>query len=208
MYLLPSDGDNLPYLPLTDDEWHNYQHRDMQAVCSFAEETIDHVDEIFHKYYIELNQIYDSVKPRRRTPLVPHLAKWYFTRVALAISLDGMQDIMGRDPRYQDRVNQEKTLKYWIRTCCVVCWQLAVKVEEPMEVPFRDIVKVLPELRLDKAYLNDREVAVCNLLGHRLNAPFIKENGIPFSSEEESKQSSPQLSCDDLMCEENMDLSG
>ena len=115
---------------------------------------------------------------------------------------------MGRDPRYPDPVNQEKTLKYWIRTCCVVCWQLAVKMEEPIEIPFRDIITVLPGLCLTKAYLNNQEVAVCNLLGHRLNAPFIKENGIPFSSEEESKQCYPQLSCDDLMCDENMDLSG
>ena len=208
MYHMPSDGDTLPYLPLTDDEWSNYQHRDMQAVCTHADTVIDDIDKVFHEYYIELNRTYPSVVPRRSTPLVPHLAKWYFARVALAISLDGIQKIMGRDPRYPDPVNQEKTLKYWIRTCCVVCWQLAVKMEEPIEIPFRDIITVLPGLRLTKAYLNDREVAVCNLLGHRLNAPFIKENGIPFSSEEESKQCYPQLSCDDLMCDENMDLSG
>ena len=199
MHMLPSDGDNLPYLPLTDEEWRDYQDRDMQTICSFANETIDHVDEIFHKHYNKLSsEPYNDVKPRSRTPLVPHLAKWYFTRVALAVSLDGMQEITRPDPRHP-----LTTLEYWIQTCCVVCWQLAVKMEEPIEVSFRDIISVLPDLKLTKAYLTHREVVVCKLLKHRLNAPFIKENGIPFSSEEEPKPTQP--SCDNLMCEEKMD---
>ena len=214
---LPPARDSLPYLPLSDEEWRSYQEPLMRSLCETGHRNIDAIDSNMHKLHIALG------KPRPVLPQVPYLAKWYFVRLMTAVTLPGVDKASGVNPRYTDEQIRIELRNHFIRVCCVMCWQLAVKMEEHTRIRFKVLADVFRDLALTPTDMASVECWILDHLKYRLNAPFIKENEVPLSDTETesdtwsslgddfeymritSDDTRPLLS-DDLACTESMPM--
>lgn len=106
------------------------------------------------------------------SPVVPHLAKWYFSRFLLTTSIEVLREMVEdeKDP-------EQKRVKEWIRRNTQICVGLASKMDE--ETPITMQLMVLPWEPVGEASrkkvrdtLKAAEIALLNQLGWKLAVPI------------------------------------